>query len=220
MEADDDGDYVKVGFQDEALRRMQRKAGVASVSRSGKHLATVDDQLRAIAESILDVVLEKVLIFCDYHGNKTVTLRILSQALDGLYAPEHYPGGGDLPPCTSYRAASPAAKGRAKAKANARAPAAGKPQPCGGTAAREIAHENNSEDCLYNERAPFSRMVRQAMRAKREEPISATGHSVVPSALAEGGEFTFSSEARILATKLAKWFKHTLIPWKKQAYWV
>ena len=98
MEADDDGDYVKVGFQDEALRRMQRKAGVASVSRSGKHLATVDDQLRAIADSILDVVLEKVLIFCDYHGSKTVTLRILSQALDGLYAPAHYPGGGDLPP--------------------------------------------------------------------------------------------------------------------------
>ena len=68
MEADDDGDYVKVGFQDEALRRMQRKAGVASVSRSGKHLATVDDQLRAIAESILDVVLEKVLIVC--HSRK------------------------------------------------------------------------------------------------------------------------------------------------------
>ena len=95
MEADGD---VQVGFQNEALRRMQRKAGVASVSRSGKHLATVDDQLRAIAESILDVVLEKVLIFCDYHGSKTVTMRILSQALDGLYAPEHYPGGGDLPP--------------------------------------------------------------------------------------------------------------------------
>ena len=33
------------------------------------------------------------------------------------------------------------------------------------------------------------------MRAKREEPISATGHSVVPSALAEVGEFKFSSEA-------------------------
>ena len=50
---------AQVGFQDEALRRMQRKAGVSAVSRSGKGLPTVDEELRSIADSVLNTVGEK-----------------------------------------------------------------------------------------------------------------------------------------------------------------
>ena len=75
-----------VGFQDEALRRMARKAGVSAIAKSGKHMAKVDDQLRAIADSILDAACGRIHILCDYYKSKTVTTAILQTALE-----EHVP---------------------------------------------------------------------------------------------------------------------------------
>ena len=201
-----------MGFQDEALRRMQRKAGVSAVSRSGKGLPTVDDQLRSIADSVLNTVGEKILILADYHGVKTVTPRLLGEALDGLYRPEQYPSG-QLQQCVSLRSATAAEKARAKAAAKAeakrlagtspaakaaaraRAKAASSPGARGSKAAHEIEHAKAQDDCLYNERAPFARLVRQALRRKRRE-MGAGG--VVPSALAGDEELRFTPEALLI----------------------
>ena len=201
-----------VGFQDEALRRMARKAGVSAVAKSGKHMAKVDDQLRAIADSILDAACGRIHILCDYYKSKTVTTAILQTALEEHVPDQYYPdGGANLPLCTSHRAASASAKREAKAKAKAEAKklagaspaakaaararavraAASAEEPPVGRAAQEIAYEDTNFHCLYNERAPFVRLVRERMRRQQE---SARNPGSIATVLRPSEDIKFSAD--------------------------
>jgi len=151
---------TQIGFQDEALRRMARRAGVTAVAKASKGNASVDDQLRKIAKSIVEKLCERLVIICSHHKTQTITPAILSHTLDGLYNHDHYPDfDGAFPPCKSFKAATAKAKAKAKAKAAAR----------GSTAEKEAKHESKHEDCLYNEGAPFLRLVRAAMHEQHTD---------------------------------------------------
>ena len=62
---------MKNAFQDEALRRMARKAGVHATSR--KDNDDVNEALRAIGYKILSVFCEKLVVYVQYRKSKTVT---------------------------------------------------------------------------------------------------------------------------------------------------
>ena len=174
-----------VGFQAEALRRMQRRASVASASTSGREAGTVNQQLNILAQHILDVMFRRILLACNHAKTKTVSVEVLDGA--GLYNAADYAQAMrfDLPQCTSFRSAQDAKKARAKARAKAQAklmafaaPAAkakakAKARARGKTAEQEIQHElEHGEDCLYNERAPFVRLARESMRRQRDRLIA------------------------------------------------
>ena len=174
-----------VGFQAEALRRMQRRSSVASASTSGREAGTVNKQLNILAQHILDVMFRRILLACNHAKTKTVSVEVLDGA--GLYNAADYAQAMrfDLPQCTSFRSAQDAKKARAKARAKAQAklmafaaPAAkakakAKARARGKTAEQEIQHElEHGEDCLYNERAPFVRLARESMRRQRDRLIA------------------------------------------------
>ena len=174
-----------VGFQAEALRRMQRRSSVASASTSGREAGTVNQQLNILAQHILDVMFRRILLACNHAKTKTVSVEVLDGA--GLYNAADYAQAMrfDLPQCTSFRSAQDAKKVRAKARAKAQAklmafaaPAAkakakAKARARGKTAEQEIQHElEHGEDCLYNERAPFVRLARGSMRRQRDRLIA------------------------------------------------
>ena len=174
-----------VGFQAEALRRMQRRSSVASASTSGREAGTVNQQLNILAQHILDVMFRRILLACNHAQTKTVSVEVLDGA--GLYNAADYAQAMrfDLPQCTSFRSAQDAKKARAKARAKAQAklmafaaPAAkakakAKARARGKTAEQEIQHElEHGEDCLYNERAPFVRLARESMRRQRDRLIA------------------------------------------------
>ena len=178
---------VTVGFQAEALRRMQRRANVASASKSGREAGSVNEQLSILAQHILDVMLHRILVACNHLKTKTLTKTLSVRVLDeaGLYNEADYVAAMrfDLPQCYTFRQAEDVRKARAKARAKAQAKlmafaapaakAAAKARARGKTAEREIAHElEHGEDCLYNERAPFARLARQSMRRQRDRLIA------------------------------------------------
>ena len=62
---------LKDGINDEALRRMARRAGVHATSQ--KETDHVNNALRAIGEQILANMCEKLAIYTQHRGAKTVT---------------------------------------------------------------------------------------------------------------------------------------------------
>ena len=94
---------VTVGFQAEALRRMQRRASVASASKSGREAGSVNEQLDILAQHILDVMLHRILVACNHLKTKTVSVRVLDEA--GLYHEADYVAAMrfDLPQCYTFR---------------------------------------------------------------------------------------------------------------------
>ena len=69
-----DGDLATLmrnAFQEEALRRMARKAGVHATSK--KDTDDVNQALRALGYKILDTFCEKLAVYVQYRKSKTVT---------------------------------------------------------------------------------------------------------------------------------------------------
>ena len=62
---------LKNAFQDEALRRMARKAGVHGASR--KETDDVNQALRALGYRILDNFCEKLAVYTEHRKSKTVS---------------------------------------------------------------------------------------------------------------------------------------------------
>ena len=141
---------MKNAFQDEALRRMARKAGVHATSR--KDNDDVNEALRAIGYKILSVFCEKLVVYVQYRKSKTVTEKdfratcdLLNIKLDFYATPSR--GDNTFPRCKSH---SPGGVGNKRVR--------------GTRADLETRREQRqATDCVYNEWAPFARLVRDIM---------------------------------------------------------
>ena len=143
---------LKEGITDEALRRMARRAGVSATSQ--KESDDVNNSLRRIAEQILYNLCEKLSIYTEHREAKIVTQIDFRNACDnlriklGAYAVPTRPDSS-FEKCRSY---SPPPGRRTK-------------RSRGELAEKEKKHEERRENCVYNEAAPFGRLVRFCMAA-------------------------------------------------------
>ena len=140
---------LKNAFQDEGLRRMARRAGVHATSQ--KQTDSVNWALRKIGEQILDTMCEKMAIYTENRKSTTVSDQDFRSACDFLKIRASFyavPGRDDgrFPRCKSY---SPGGRGSKRKR--------------GKKAELEARHENKQDSCLYNETAPFTRLVREIM---------------------------------------------------------
>ena len=139
---------LKNAFQDEAFRRMARRAGVHATSQ--KQTDSVNWALRKIGEQILETMIEKMVIYSEHRMSKTITDADFKSACDflkiktgSLYAiPDR--DDGKFPKCKSYSA------GQRREKRDR-----------GARAKLETRHENKDLSCVYNETAPFARLVHE-----------------------------------------------------------
>ena len=74
---------MKNAFQDEALRRMARKAGVHGMSK--KDGDDVNEALRALGYQILDTFCEKLAVYTEYRRSNTVNEKDFRSACDVLH---------------------------------------------------------------------------------------------------------------------------------------
>ena len=92
---------LKDGINDEALRRMARRAGVHATSQ--KETDHVNNALRAIGEQILANMCEKLAIYTQHRGAKTVTQADFRATCDhlkiklGAYAVPNEDNTGEQP---------------------------------------------------------------------------------------------------------------------------
>ena len=95
----------ELAFTDEGLRRMMRRAGVASAAQKGA--LEVNGAIRAFGKVMLDNIADKCVIYAEYRKVNTINEDILRQALDVLSVkPDFYgdPGEDDVfPRCESLR---------------------------------------------------------------------------------------------------------------------
>ena len=98
-------ELLRDAFTDEALRRMQRKASVESATQKGS--LNVNDELRSIADLMLNNLCEKAFILAEYHRQQTITASILRgtlETLDVTIDTYHQPrDDGLFPACGSHR---------------------------------------------------------------------------------------------------------------------
>ena len=143
-------ELLRDAFTDEALRRIARKAGVESATQKGA--LAVNDELRSLALLMLSNLCEKAEIIADYRDSRTITISILRAALEFLDVKidtYHEPGeGGVFPSCGSHRKERVARGARAKR---------------GTGAQKEIEHEANNSDCVYTQRLPFIRLLKDLL---------------------------------------------------------
>ena len=142
---------LKNAFQDEALRRMARKAGVHGASR--KETDDVKQALRALGYRIFDNFCEKLAVYTEHRKSKTVseqdfrnTCDLLKIKLDFYATPSRE--NNTFPRCKAY---SPGRVVNRRVR--------------GTRADLETQHENrySAADCVYNEQLPFARLVRDIM---------------------------------------------------------
>ena len=142
---------LKNAFQDEALRRMARKAGIHGASR--KETDDVNQALRALGYRILDNFCEKLAVYTEHRKSKTVseqdfrnTCDLLKIKLDFYATPSRE--NNTFPRCKAY---SPGRVVNRRVR--------------GTRADLETRHENrySAADCVYNEQLPFARLVRDIM---------------------------------------------------------
>ena len=139
---------LKNGINDEALRRMARRAGVQATSQ--KERDHVNDALRGIGFQILENICEKLAIYTQYREAKTVSQGDFRAACDQL---KINLGGYAVPnknnvfeKCRKY---SPGARATKRTR--------------GELGELEKRHEQKILNCVYNESAPFVRLVRDVM---------------------------------------------------------
>ena len=141
-------DLLKNGINDEALRRMARRAGVQATSQ--KETDHVNNALRGIGYHILENICAKLAIYTQHREAKTVTQADFRAACDQLkiklsiYAVPNE--NNTFEKCRKY---SPGARATKRTR--------------GELAEREKQHEQKRENCVYNESAPFVRLVRDVM---------------------------------------------------------
>ena len=153
---------LDAAFSDEGLRRMTRRAGVSSAAASGS--LSVNDTIRLLGDLMLRNICEKASVYADYRRNGTVTEGILRETLEFLKVKvDRYTDFSDegFPSCETLRQKTVRARARAKRE--------GRPKPKasrGNLAKKEIAHEQAQEDCLYLQRAPFLRLLRDILESR------------------------------------------------------
>jgi len=151
MSDDERADLLAAAFTDEGLRRMARRAKVESVAQTGA--LAVNEELRLVADLMLSNLCAALAVFLDYRDVRTIDENILKLALDHLKVSiGHYSDPGDdgtYPACKTLRAAQKDSRGRAEGRSLPKASR-------GGTAKREVEHENRlrRDDCVYLELAP------------------------------------------------------------------
>ena len=141
-------------FSEEGLRRMARRASCEAVrSKQAGQEQSVNDVLREEGAKMLNILLEKAVIYLEHSGGVTISIENVNDAFRYLFVKTsryHAPGeNGLFPACPAFRA-------RPKAKAAPGSPRAKR----GDTAAAEIEHEGHQDSCVYLERYPFARLVR------------------------------------------------------------
>ena len=140
---------LKEGINDEALRRMSRRAGVQATSQ--KDSDHVNNALRAIGEQILANLCEKLAIYVQYRAAKTVSKGDVRAACDVLrikLAAYAVPSNEN----STFEKCRKFSPGERETK-----------RTRGELAERETKHEQKRENCVYNETAPFVRLVRNIM---------------------------------------------------------
>ncbi len=158
MERDE---LLDAAFSDEGLRRMARRALVSSVAASGE--LAVNDAVRLIGDLMLRNICSKAAIYADYRKSGTVTEEILRETLEFLKVKlDRYSDFSDegFPSCESLRNKTKRVRERAKRE--------GRPKPTasrGNLAKKEIAHERAQDDCLYLQRAPFLRLLKDILES-------------------------------------------------------
>ena len=141
-------EILKDAFQDEAFRRMSRRAHVHATSQ--KDTDSVNWALRKVGEHILDNLCQKMAVYTEHQEKTTVNEISFKSACDLLkvktssYAVPR--DDGTFPKCRKY------STGVRRDRRDR-----------GTLAARESRHENKIDNCLYNESAPFSRLVREVI---------------------------------------------------------
>ena len=136
-------ELLRDAFTDEALRRMDRKAGATQ-----KGTLAVNDELRSLALLMLGNLCDKAIILSDYRDSRTITISILRAALEFLDVQidtYHEPKeSGIFPSCRTHRQERGARGARAKR---------------GTVAQKEIEHATKNTDCVYTQRLPFIRLL-------------------------------------------------------------
>jgi len=133
---------------------MARRASCEAVrSKQAGQEQSVNDALREEGAKMLNILLEKAVIYLEHSGGVTILAEHVNDAFRYLFVKTsryHAPGeNGLFPACPAFRA-------RPKAKAAPGSPRAKR----GHTAAAEIDHEGHQDSCVYLERYPFARLVR------------------------------------------------------------
>ena len=139
---------LREAFNDEALRRMARRGSVESVTQKGA--LAVNDELRSVADLMLDNLCEKAFILAEYHRKQTITASILRETLEALDVKidtYHEPReDGLFPACRSHRKERDSRRGEIRKR--------------GTVAQKEIEHESKNVDCVYTQRIPFLRLLK------------------------------------------------------------
>ena len=138
---------LKDAFQDEAFRRMSRRAHVHATSQ--KDTDSVNWALRKVGEHILDNLCQKMAVYTEHQEKTTVNESSFKSACDFLKVKTSFYAvpsrdDGTFPKCRKY---SPGARRGRRDR--------------GTLASLESRHENKQDHCLYNESAPFIRLVRE-----------------------------------------------------------
>ena len=104
---------------------------------------------------------DKAIILADYRDSRTITISILRAALEFLDVQidtYHEPGeGGVFPSCRTHRQERGARGARAKR---------------GTVAQKEIEHEAKNTDCVYTQRLPFIRLLKDILGRHGEIRVS------------------------------------------------
>ena len=155
----DKAELLRDAFTDEALRRMARKAGVESATQKGA--LAINDELRSLAFLMLGNLCDKAISLADYRDSRTITISTLRAALEFLDVKMdtyHEPGEGRVFPSWRTHRQERVTRG-ARAKR-------------GTVAQKEIEHEANNTDCVYTQRLPFIRLLKDILGRHGEIRVS------------------------------------------------
>ena len=160
------GKLLRAALNDEALRRMSRKAGIASAGRKeGESLFT---ELRRIVDVALFNITRACVILCHHYKKRTVSEAILKEALATLGHSTVWCPGREVRKCDTLRASEQNKRARAKAKGM---PAS---KHKGTLAEREIKHEMKNSFCVYFEKSPIAKLFKHAI-SEQDEHLPAGG---------------------------------------------
>ena len=105
---------LRSAFTDEALRRMTRRAGVASSSL--KRYLALNPELRKQAKAIMTNIFEKAIVYADCRKSKTIDENILWETLEHLSVKASHYSAPLFPQCETLRSREERKKAQAKSR--------------------------------------------------------------------------------------------------------
>ena len=136
-------------FTDSALQRLARKASIEQTSTTKE--ASAYHAIRRWADVVLFNILKRCVILTEYKRKRTITEDTVEHILKESFRYTAYtaPGIDPLPLCPSYRKEDARKRGSGRARRGR-----------GDVAKKEIKHEEGNMGCVYLERAPLFRLLR------------------------------------------------------------